>query len=117
FISFILILHIYPIVRKPFLYLSVRQSLCFSCVYSNPPEFLFGQISIHSLKGNCYEEITVWHFCLISTCGDICLCTSVQGRGSSRVGSDVCVCGEFYRGQHQHRKFSRGCRAGGNRWR
>lgn len=41
----------------------------------------------------------------------------VQVGEAAGGGSDVCVCGEFYRSQHQRRKFSRGCRAGGNRWR
>ena len=48
----ILLILFHPLVLKPFCYFPIRQSACFSCVYSNPPEFLFGQISIHSLKGN-----------------------------------------------------------------
>jgi hypothetical protein len=47
-------------------------------VYTRFRLFLFGQISIHSMKGNCYEESTVWHFCHICACGDICYAAPVQ---------------------------------------
>lgn len=37
-----------------------------------------------------------------------------EAAGSAATSASA---GEFYRSQHQRRKFSRGCRAGGNRWR
>jgi hypothetical protein len=76
-------------------------------VYTRFSPEIFGQISIHSMKGNCYEKVLYGIFAISALAATSVYAAPVQVKRQGRQRR--LFLREVLRSQRQHRKFSGGC--------